>query len=104
MPDVVVVLTTLPADADAGAFARALVEERLAACVNIHGPMTSVYRWEGKVQEEGERQLTMKTTASRMEALRARIQTLHPYEVPEILVLPVVDGAESYLQWVADNS
>lgn len=100
----VIVLSTFPADQDAAALARALVEERLAACVNVLPPMASIYRWEGAVEQATEHQLVMKTTAERVDALKARIAELHPYEVPELLVLSVTDGGASYLKWVHDNA
>src|SRR3954447_26993776 len=96
----VVVLTTLPADADGAAFARALVEARLAACVNLLPPMESVYRWEGAVQRDPERQLLIKTSRDRVAALLERIRDIHPYDVPEFLVLPIADGDAAYLRWV----
>ena len=83
----VVVLTTLPADADGPAFGRALLDERLAACVNLLAPMESVYRWEGQVEQETERQVIIKTTRDRLAALWDRVRELHPYEVPEFIVL-----------------
>ena len=100
----VVVLTTLPADADAAAFGAALVEERLAACVNILAPMQSVYRWEGRVDRESERQLIIKTSRARIDALWERIRTLHPYDVPEYIVVPIVDGNDAYLRWIGDST
>jgi periplasmic divalent cation tolerance protein len=100
---VAIVLTTFPADGDADALARALVGERLAACVNILPPMRSIYRWQGAVEEASERQLIMKTAASRVADLKRRLAELHPYDVPEILVLPVSDGGESYLEWIGDS-
>ena len=105
MQDVVIVLTTFPVDAEGvKTFARALVDEHLAACVNIQPPMMSIYRWEGEIQEAGEHQLTIKTTAARVASLIARIEELHPYDVPEILVLPINRGGEAYLRWVRENS
>jgi periplasmic divalent cation tolerance protein len=98
----VVVLTTLPVDADGEAFGRALVEERLAACVNLLAPMESVYRWEGRVEVETERQIIIKTSRERLPALWDRVRELHPYEVPEFLVLPIADGNEAYLRWVGE--
>ena len=100
----VVVLTTLPADADAAAFGTALVEERLAACVNLLAPMQSVYRWQGRVDQESERQLVIKTSRLRLDALWERVRTLHPYDVPEFIVLPIVDGSETYLRWIGDST
>jgi periplasmic divalent cation tolerance protein len=97
--DYVIVLTTLPLEADATAFARRLVEEKLVACVNVLPAMTSTYAWEGKVEEASERQVVMKTEAARVEALRERIQSLHSYAVPEFLVIPAT-GSEAYLKWI----
>jgi len=103
LSEFVLVLTTLPPDlAGATAFARTLVEERLAACVNVLGEMRSVYTWQGRVEDEAERQILVKTTRDRLEALWARVQELHPYEVPEFLVVPIVDGSAAYLRWVRD--
>jgi len=99
-----VVLTTLPADADAAALAHALVEERLAACVNLLPPMESIYRWEGAVQQDPERQLVIKTSRDRVSDLYDRIRVLHPYDVPEFLVLPIVDGSDLYLRWMTEST
>jgi len=100
MSDVILVLTTVADDARADALARALVDERLAACVNLHGPMASIYRWKGRVAQDAERQLIIKTTRARLRALEARLRDLHPYELPELLVLPVAGGSSAYLNWV----
>ena len=99
----VIVLTTLGAQADAAAFARVLVDERLAACVNVLPAMTSVYRWKGAVEEEREQQLVIKTTRDRVPALEARFQELHPYELPEFLVLSVGEGSAAYLAWLDES-
>ncbi len=105
IPEFVLVLTTLPTDLDgATAFARQLVEERLAACVNVLGEMRSIYTWQGRVEDEPERQIVVKTTRGRLEALWGRVQQLHPYEVPEFLVLPIVDGSAAYLRWVTQST
>jgi periplasmic divalent cation tolerance protein len=96
----VIVLTTLDARTDAAAFARVLVDERLAACVNVLPPMTSIYRWKGAVEEDREQQLLIKTTSDRVAALEARFHELHPYEVPEFLVLAVSAGSPAYLEWL----
>ena len=98
--EIVLILTTLGADADAAGFARSLVEERLAACVNILPAMRSVYRWKGAVEEAVEQQLVIKTTADRVEALQARLRRVHPYEVPECLVVSVRSGGDDYLSWL----
>lgn len=102
--DYVLVFTTLPGDANAGAFARALVDERLAACVNLLPVMESVYRWEGQVETESERQLIIKTTRARTSELWERVRELHPYEVPEFVVVPILDGNEAYLRWIAAST
>jgi periplasmic divalent cation tolerance protein len=102
--DCVLVMTTLPADADASVFARTLVETRLAACVNLLPGMDSVYRWEGAVEQERERQLVIKTTRARIAALWERVREVHPYEVPEFIVLPIVDGNDAYLRWIVDST
>lgn len=99
----VLILTTWPAERDASAFARTLVDERLAACVSVLEPMVSTYRWQGAVEESRERQLIIKTTAAHADAVSQRLSTLHPYEVPEVLVLPIAGGSESYLEWLGEN-
>jgi periplasmic divalent cation tolerance protein len=101
---VILVLTTMPDDDRADALARTLVDERLAACVNVHGPMTSVYRWKEQVERAPERQLVIKTTRDRLAALEARLRALHPYELPEFLVLSIDEGSRMYLQWVTDET
>jgi periplasmic divalent cation tolerance protein len=100
MSNFAIVLTTMPDDSRADELARTLVTERLAACVNIHGPMSSTYRWKQTVEREAERQLVIKTTADRLAALERRLRELHPYEVPEFLVVPIEGGSDKYLQWV----
>jgi periplasmic divalent cation tolerance protein len=100
----VMVLTTIPTDVDAIAFGRALVDERLAACVNILPTMDSVYRWEGRVEHESERQVVVKTARERILALWERVRELHPYEVPEFVVLSIVDGNDAYLRWVGEST
>lgn len=101
--DVILVLTTLPADADAEAFAHALVAERLAACVSVSEPMTSVYAWQGAVEHARERQLVMKTLRTCLPRLESRLATLHPYDVPELLAVPVDGGGAAYLAWVRES-
>ena len=102
--NIVIVLTTAPDDENAETWARVLVEERLAACVNVHRSMISFYRWKGVVEREAERQMVIKTTRERVPALRARLRELHSYEVPEFVVLAVQDGSDEYLKWVADQT
>jgi periplasmic divalent cation tolerance protein len=100
----VVVLTTMPADGDAAAFARALVDERLAACVNLMPPMESIYRWEGRIEQETERQVVIKTARDRLALLWERVRELHPFEVPEFVVIPIIDGSDAYLRWVKEST
>lgn len=100
----VVVLTTLPSDANASSVASALVEKRLAACVNILGDMRSVYRWNDDVEVEHERQLVIKTTTEALPRLWEQLRADHPYEIPEFLVLSVIDGSGAYLNWIRDST
>ncbi|MEM3086811.1 MAG: divalent-cation tolerance protein CutA [Halobacteria archaeon] len=102
-PEFVEVFVTAGTPAEARRLARALVERRLAACVNLH-PVRSVYRWKGKVEEAREVALTAKTTRASFPALRAAILELHSYEVPCILALPVAEGHAPYLQWVRSST
>lgn len=96
----VVVCTTLPASADATAFGRALVEARLAACVSTLPGVRSVYRWRNDIETDDEQQLLVKTARGRVEPLIERIRRLHPYEAPEIVVLPIIGGDRDYLDWI----
>ncbi len=100
MTDALVVLVTTPTPERAAEIARAVVGERLAACGNVVPGLRSIYRWEGKVQEDEEVLLLLKTTRDRFEALRARILALHPYDVPEVIALPVEAGSAAYLAWL----
>jgi periplasmic divalent cation tolerance protein len=100
----VIVLTTLPGDFEIRTFARTLVEERLAACVNLLPPMESVYRWEGQVEQETERQVIIKTSRDRVVPLWDRIRELHPYETPEFVVLSIQDGSDGYLRWIGEST
>lgn len=97
----VVVLSTCPDRDRALAIARALVDEGLAACVNVLDGVRSIYRWQGAVHDDAEVLCVAKTTAARFEALRARLVELHPYEVPEVIALPVSAGHAPYLAWLA---
>jgi periplasmic divalent cation tolerance protein len=101
MTDALVVLVTAPTPERAAEIARALVEERLAACGNVVPAIRSIYRWEGMVQDDQEALLVLKTTRDRFEALRERVVALHPYQVPEVLALEVEAGSAPYLAWIA---
>ena len=102
--DVRVVFITAPSDEKAAEIARALVDEGLVACVNIVPGVRSIYRWEGKIVDEGEVLMIAKTVTSRLKTLIPRVRALHPYTVPEIIALPVVDGNEPYLRWVVGEN
>jgi len=95
-----VVLVTVPDEAVAERLAEALLGEQLAACVNLLPGLRSIYRWQGKIERSSEVQLIVKTRESRVDALIERIGVLHPYDTPEILVLPVVAGGARYLAWI----
>ena len=84
--------------------ANALVSERLAACANIVSPIRSVYRWEGAVHDETEHLMIIKTRASLLAKVEARVKALHSYEVPEVIALPIVGGSAPYLDWVFDST
>jgi len=99
--DALLVLTNLPDVASARALAGHLVEARLAACVNILAPCRSVYRWEGRIEDAEEVPLLIKTTAARYAALEEAIRARHPYELPEIVAVPLTHGLPGYLGWVA---
>jgi periplasmic divalent cation tolerance protein len=102
--DLVIVLTTVPAGDAGDRVARSLVDERLAACVNVLAPMTSTYRWRGAVEVDAEQQLIIKTRRSLVPRLTARLAALHPYELPEVLVVDVAQGSDAYLAWVRDST
>jgi periplasmic divalent cation tolerance protein len=97
------VVTTTSSQEEARRIANALVERRLAACVNVVSKIDSIYRWKGKVEEAQEFLLLIKTTESAVENLRDAIQELHSYEVPECIVLAIETGSEAYLQWIGES-
>ncbi|OUC12355.1 MAG: divalent-cation tolerance protein CutA [Alkalinema sp. CACIAM 70d] len=96
------VLVTVPNGTIAETIAHALLEAKLAACVSLF-PVTSIYTWQGEVQQEGEVQLLIKTDLVRFSELEAMVRSLHPYEVPEVIALPIVAGSPPYLQWIAEQ-
>jgi periplasmic divalent cation tolerance protein len=102
--DTLLVFTNLPDREAATRLAHGLVEQRLAACVNVLGACTSVYRWKGEVEEAQEVPVLIKTRASRYAEVEAGIRGLHPYELPEIIAVPVVRGLPDYLEWVAEEA
>jgi len=101
--DYVVAYTTVGDKEQALALAHKLVSERLAACVQVQ-EITSVYRWKGAVEQSGEYLLTIKTAQERVQALTALVQSDHPYEVPELVVVPVLAGYQPYLEWISEST
>ena len=97
------VTTTWPDRASAEDLAARAVQERLAACAQVSGPLTSTYRWQGQVEQVTEWYCHLKTTLDRLPALEARIRQLHPYEVPEVIAVPIVQGNPAYLDWIRDS-
>jgi len=104
MTEYVVILVTAGSEAEAETLAKALVEERLAACVNIVSPIRSLYRWEGKVADDREWLLLIKTQATHFSVVEARVKALHSYQVPEVIALPILAGAEEYLRWLGEET
>ena len=84
--------------------AEALIEARLAACVNVLPVMESIYRWKGAIERDRERQMVIKTSRQQVDGLWQRLRDLHPYDVPEFVVLPIVDGSEPYLRWIGEST
>jgi periplasmic divalent cation tolerance protein len=99
-----VVFVTASSKEEAETIASAMVEERLAACANILPSVTSIFRWEGKVERESEVLIVFKTRRGVFEQLKNRIKELHSYEVPEIIALPIVQGSDAYLRWLKDET
>ena len=104
MTDALLVFTTLPSADKAAELAKVLVEERLAACANLLPAIRSIYRWQGKLKDENEVLVLLKTRAEHLERLKLRILELHPYEVPEVLAVPVEAGYQPYLDWLAGET
>ncbi len=103
MPDALVVLTTVESPEDAERLARLLVERRLAACVQLLPPITSIYRWQGNVERASEILVLIKTTPDAYPRLEADLRAHHPYTTPEILALPVAAGSTDYLNWLIES-
>jgi periplasmic divalent cation tolerance protein len=100
--DCVQVTTTLPDEQSAERIAVAMVEERLAACAQVLGPVSSTYRWQGEVERAWEWYCNLKTSAARLPELQRRLRELHPYETPEIIAVPIVQGDADYLKWMEE--
>ena len=103
-PETLLVMVTAPTPEKAGEIARALVEERMAACGNVLPGLRSIYRWEGKVCDEPEALLLLKVPAGRFPDLRDRVVQLHPYQLPEVIAIPIVDGLDRYLSWIVQST
>jgi periplasmic divalent cation tolerance protein len=103
MTDKIVILSTCATEADAERIARALVDARLAACVNVVPGARSFYRWKGAVEDAAECLLVIKSSRLLFDALRVALEKAHPYEVPELLALPILEGAPNYLNWLSEN-
>jgi len=101
--DKVVILVTAASRDEGKKIARHLVETRLAACVNISQPIESIYRWEGRIAEEGEFLLFIKSTRGLFPEIKTEISKIHSYHTPEIICLPIIDGSRNYLQWISDS-
>ena len=103
MNEFIVVYVTVGSPDEGDRLARALVGERLAACVNRIGSVRSVYRWQGQIEESSEELLIIKTKRELFSRLKQRVQELHSYSVPEIIALPILEGSESYLKWLGEE-
>jgi periplasmic divalent cation tolerance protein len=103
MTDAVIILCTCAKEGEALAIGNALIESRLAACVNLLQPIQSIYRWQGEVEIAEEILLIIKTTQERFPAVRDRIAQLHTYDTPEIIAIPVVNGSDKYLAWLREQ-
>ena len=103
MSDEKLIISTAGSREEASRIAHALVEEKFAACVNIVGPIESVYRWQGKVESAQEFLMLVKTTQARSNVAMARIRELHSYEVPEAIVININDGLSAYLSWIGES-
>lgn len=103
MSEIFIVFCTCSDSAEANRLAHSLVEERLAACVNILPGLTSIYRWQDKLESASEHLLLVKTTRERLSSLESRIHELHSYELPEVIAVPVTAGSEKYLAWLSQQ-
>ena len=104
MSEAIIVLVTCGSEEEALKIANALVESRLAACVNLVAPIRSIYRWQERIWDEKEWLLVIKTQKDRFEDLEKKVKSLHSYSVPEIVSLPIVEGSSSYLNWITENT
>ena len=100
--EAIVIYITVPNEEEGVKIARALVEERLAGCVNILRPVRSIYRWQGNIEDDSEALLMVKTQKRLFDQLAGRVRALHSYTVPEIIAMPIVEGSEDYLKWLKE--
>jgi periplasmic divalent cation tolerance protein len=100
----IVIYITAPSEDDAAKIARSLVESRLAACVNIIKNVRSIYTWQGNIEDDSEVLMIVKTQKKHLDALSSKVKELHSYDVPEIIVLPIIAGSEDYLKWIKDST
>jgi periplasmic divalent cation tolerance protein len=103
MTEFIIIFVTAGSAAEAETIAKTLIEEQLAACVNILPPIRSIYRWEGKLTDDQEWLVLIKTRAERFSAVEARVKALHSYQIPEVIALPIVQGAAGYLRWLLES-
>ena len=104
MIEPVLILTNFPDKKGAVAFAGALIERQLAACVNVLSPCVSVYRWQGKTESADEIPVLIKTRRQHYDQVEQLIKMMHPYELPEVIMVPIMDGLPAYLQWIASET
>ncbi len=104
MPEHIVVFVTCGSEDEAIKIARSIVEEKLAACANVLSPIRSIYRWEGKIWDEQEWLLIIKTQHAKFEEVEKRVKSLHSYTTPEIIAVPIADGSAAYLRWISEMS
>lgn len=100
MTDKIVVLSTCASAEEAERLARRVIDDRLAACVNVLSPVRSFYRWKGKIEDSAEWLLIIKSTRDKFDALRAALESAHTYELPEVIAIPIVEGSPNYLSWI----
>jgi len=104
MPDYIVIYITTGSVNEAEKIGRALVEEKLAACSNIISPIRSIYRWQGKICDDKEALMVLKTRKKHFEQIVKRVETLHSYDVPEIIAIPIIEGSSKYLSWINEET
>jgi periplasmic divalent cation tolerance protein len=100
MTDKIVVLSTCASAEEAERLARRVIDDRLAACVNVLSPVRSFYRWKGEIEDSAEWLLIIKSTRDKFDGLRAALESAHTYEVPEVIAIPIVEGSPNYLSWI----